>query len=466
MRIVSITAGAAGMFCGSCMRDNTLAVALIALGHDALLVPTYTPITTDEPDATAGRTVFFGGVNVFLQQSRFTSWAFRRTPRFVDAMLNNRAFLKWVGRYAERTDYSKLGGLTTSMLRGVDGNQRKEVAKLIDWLKAEIKPDVVLMSNALLSGMVPELKKRLNVPILTTLQGDDIFLDELPDADRRRCIELIRANDKYTAAYICTSAAYADHMADYLGLDRAKMHVVYPGINTQAYTGIVPRPADRPPTIGYFARLAPEKGFHNLVDAFILLAGRANDGYEPVNSVSIAHPFPGSSPSLARPANGRSNRIKLKFAGWLGAKNKPYLDKQLAKLDAAGLRADVEWVPCPDLASKARFFQSIDVLSVPTTYREPKGLYVLEAWANGVPVVQPDHGSFPELIGRTGGGVLVPPNDAPALADALSELLEDPVRRERLGRAGYDGVKAAHEAHHMAAATLAVLNQYVAGGPG
>ena len=442
MRIVSITAGAAGMFCGSCMRDNTLASALITMGHDALLVPTYTPITTDELDATQGGKVFFGGVNVYLQQSKYTSWAFRRTPRFIDAFLNNRAFLKWVGRFAGSADYSKLGGVTASMLRGTDGNQRKEVGKLIDWLKSEIRPDAVLMSNSLLSGIVPELHRKLKVPVLTTLQGDDIFLDELPEADRLRCIELIRANDEFTAGYICTSAAYADHMAGYLGLDWNKMHIVYPGINTQAYTGIVPRPAERPPTIGYFARLAPEKGFHNLVDAFIRLR-------------TDLTPRP--------PLRSGEGEIQLKFAGWLGAKNKPYLDRQLAKLNAAGLSAAVEWVPCPDLASKACFFQSIDVLSVPTTYREPKGLYVLEAWASGVPVVQPNHGSFPELIARTGGGILVQPNDTPALAGALAELLADRDRREKLGRAGYDGVKASHEAGHMAAATLAVLNRYVPG---
>ena len=437
MRIVSITAGAAGMFCGSCMRDNTLATALIGMGHDALLVPTYTPITTDEPDASAGGRVFFGGVNVFLEQWKVTSWAFRRTPRFVDALFNNRSLLKWVGRFAGNTDYSKLGGITASMLSGLDGNQRKEVGKLSDWLRGEIRPDIVLMSNALLSGIVPELRRRLNVPILTTLQGDDIFLDELPDSDRRRCSELIRANDRFTAGYICTSAAYADHMAVYLGLDRAKMRVVYPGIQTKPYAGPSARPSERPPTIGYFARLAPEKGFHNLIDAFIELR---------------KHPPP-----------DEARHARLQFAGWLGAKNKPYVEAQLAKVAVAGLSSDVEWVQCPDLSSKVQFFRGIDVLSVPTVYRESKGLYVLEAWASGVPVVQPAHGSFPELIARTGGGILVPPNDTRALATALADLLADPARRDALGRAGYDGLKVGHEAHHMAEATLAVLNRYVAG---
>ena len=435
MRIAIITAGAAGMFCGSCMRDNTLATALIALGHDALLIPTYTPITTDEVDATVGGRVHFGGVNVFLQQSKFTSWLFRRTPRFVDAAFNNLAFLRWVGRFAGGADYGKLGGLTISMLRGTEGNQRKEVAKLVGWLKAEVRPEIVLISNALLSGIVPTLSRELNVPILTTLQGDDIFLEQLSAKDRERAIGHIRANHRFTAGYICTSIAYADFMSGYLAIDRANMHVVYPGISTKGHAEPALRPTDRPPAIGFFARLAPEKGFHNLVDAFIHLR--------------TVLKVPG---------------VKLKYAGWLGKQSEAYHRAQRAKLDAAGLADDTEWVMAPDLASKSRFYRSIDVLSVPTDYREPKGLYVLEAMAHGVPVVQPAHGSFPELIARTGGGMLVPPNDIPALAGALATMLADHTMREAMGRAGYDGVKRSHEARHMAEETVAVLEKYLPGG--
>lgn len=426
MRIVSITAGAAGMFCGSCMRDNTLAAALIGLGHDALLVPTYTPITTDEPDQSGGR-VFLGGVNVYLQQK---SWLFRHTPRFLDALFNGRRFLRWVGRFAGSTDYSKLGGLTISMLRGRDGKQRKEVAKLVDWLKGEIRPEVILLTNALLSGVVRPLREALGVPVFTTLQGDDIFLDELPEADRQKCLDLIRANDRHTTGYIATSHDYADHMAAYLGLDRTKISVVLPGINLKGHAGPQPRPADRPPTVGFFARLAPEKGFHNAVEAFIRL-----------------RQTPGA------PA------AKFRYAGWLGPKNHRYLAEQQRKLSDSGLSADAEHVPCPDLPSKVRFMQSIDVLSVPTVYREPKGLSILEAWANGVPVVQPRHGSFPELIGVTGGGLLVEPNDNPQLADTLLTLLRNSERCAELGRRGYDGVHARLTARRMAEDTLTVLSR-------
>src|SRR5437763_11328501 len=215
MRIAFITAGAAGMYCGSCMRDDTLVTALRALGHDALLIPAYMPIKVDEDDASQKR-VFFGGINIYLEQ-RFR--LFRHTPRFLDRLFNFRWLLRWVARFAVRAKYSEQGALTVSMLRGTHGRQAKEVAQLVEYLKDE-KPDVVLFTNALLSGVIPEVKRALGVPVLVTLQGDDIFLDELPERDRKRCVELIRENGRSVDAYISTSAYYADHMAAYLGLPR------------------------------------------------------------------------------------------------------------------------------------------------------------------------------------------------------------------------------------------------------
>src|SRR5262245_10955746 len=201
MRIASITAGAAGMYCGSCLRDNTLVAALGKLGHDALLIPTYTPIRTDEADVSQPR-VFFGGINVYLEQK---FWLFRHTPWLFDRLLNFRWLLRWVSRFAVRTKYSELGELTISMLRGREGRQRKEVAKLTRWLADDHRPEVVVLTNALLSGVVPELRRALGVPVFVTLQGDDIFLDALPEPDRMKCVELIRANCQSAAGFICTS---------------------------------------------------------------------------------------------------------------------------------------------------------------------------------------------------------------------------------------------------------------------
>ncbi len=412
------------MYCGSCLRDNTLVGALGRAGHDALLIPTYTPIRTDDEDLSQHR-VFFGGINVYLQQK---SRLFRHTPWLTDRLLDFPRLLRWVSRFASRTPYSALGSLTVSMLKGDHGFQSKEVEKLVDYLKSEVKPEYVLLTNALLSGILPTLKAALNVPIYVTLQGDDIFLDALPEADRRASIALISQNLKHATATISTSRYYAGYMQGYLGLGDLKSHIIYPGINLKGHGGERTVTEKPPYRIGYFARIAPEKGFHNIVDAFVHIRR-----------------MPGAPD------------VKLRASGWLGDNNREYFDEQVKKLAVAGLTDDFEYVDSKDHAAKVRFLHSIDVLSVPTTYREPKGLYVLEAWANGVPVVQVAHGSFPELIEQTGAGLLVPPNDYAALAEALVGLLNDPAKRAAMGERGRRAVNERFTAERMAEETVNVL---------
>ncbi|MCS6866987.1 MAG: glycosyltransferase family 4 protein [Gemmataceae bacterium] len=426
MKIALITAGAAGMYCGSCLRDNTLVNALRQLGHDALLIPTYTPITTDEDDASQRR-VFFGGVNVYLEQK---FWFFRHTPWIIDRLFNFRWLLRWVSRFAVQTDYSQLGELTISMLAGQHGRQAKEVEKLVCYLRDE-QPEVVLFTNALLSGAVPAVKAALGVPVLVTLQGDDIFLDALPERDRSRCLELIRANDRAVDAYISTSVYYADYMAQYLGIARSRIEVVPPGIQLAGHGAPRPVSTQEPFVIGYFARVCPEKGFHRLVEAFIRLRQQ-----------------PGAP------------RASLKASGWLGANHRGYFEEQLKRLEAAGLRDDFEYVASPTHQAKVCFLRTLDVLCVPTTYREPKGLYVLEAWANGVPVVLPAHGAFPELVEATGGGLLVAPDSVEELADGLRRMLTDADLRGRAGQAGAAAVRQRFHAEIMARQTLAVVARF------
>src|SRR5205085_12333673 len=132
---------AAGMYCGSCMHDNTLVAALSAQGHDALLVPTYTPIRTDEPDVSQER-VFFGGINVYLQQKL---GLFRHTPWFLDRLLDAPRLLRWVSRFAVKTRAEDLGDLTVSVLQGEHGHQKKEVDKIVNWLADDIKPEIVVL---------------------------------------------------------------------------------------------------------------------------------------------------------------------------------------------------------------------------------------------------------------------------------------------------------------------------------
>jgi glycosyltransferase involved in cell wall biosynthesis len=461
MRIAYVAAGAAGMYCGTCLHDNAVAAALLARGHEVALVPTYTPLRTDEPDVSVDR-LFYGAVNVYLQQK---SALFRRTPAWLDRLFDRRALLARIGRLAGSTDALDLGALTLSVVRGEDGQQGKELARLVAWL-GEFRPDLVQLTNSMFLGFAPAIKRRLGdgVPVVCGLTGEDLFLDALVEPFRGQVLAELRrlaGGGGAADAFIATSRYYADLMAPYLGVERRAIHVVPPGIDLRDYPAAgagaagstaantaparspdpapgTPADADRPFTVGYLARIAPEKGLHLLLDAFRLLAADAGPG----------------SRSGARPA-------RLRVAGYLGPRHRGYLDEQRARAAGWGLGDAVDIVGEVDRAGKLAFLAGLDVLSVPSPYREPKGRFVLEALAHGVPVVQPDHGAYPELIASTGGGLLVEPGSPAALAEGLRRLRDDPALRRQLGTQGRAAVRQRYHAGVLADRTLEVYRAAV-----
>jgi glycosyltransferase involved in cell wall biosynthesis len=424
MKIVQLTPGAGGMFCGSCMRDNALVAALRKLGHDAIMLPLYTPLTTDEPDNSTGR-VFLGGINVYLQQK---SAIFRHTPEWLDRRFDNPELLRAAARAAVKTKPAELGDLTLSVLRGEDGRQAKELRKLTAWLAENTKPDVVCLSNVLLSGLARSIRETLRVPVVCTLQGEDFFVDGLPAPQREQAWELLRQRAREIDAFIAVSRYYGEAMRTRLDVREWKVHVVHNGIDLSGYAPVAQKPAQ--PTIGYLARLAPEKGLHTLFEAFRLIH-----------------------------RGGKTPGVKLRVAGSFTAGDQPFVDALRADIERAELTRDVELMPNLDRAQKIAFLQSLSVFSVPATYGESFGLYVLEAMACGVPVVQPRHGPFPELIEATGGGVLCAPDDPADLAAKLEELLADDARRTALGEAGRAKVLAHFTVERMAREVAGVLER-------
>jgi glycosyltransferase involved in cell wall biosynthesis len=447
MRIAYITAGAGGMYCGSCLRDNALARALIARGHQVLLVPTYTPTKTDEPNVSMPQ-VFLGGINVYLQHK---SAIFRHTPAFVDRLFDSPRLLNWAAGFGVKTEASELGSLTVSMLQGEDGPDQKEFAKLATWLADHVRPDVVNLSNSLLIAAASSIRRRLYVPIVCSLSGEDLFLESLPEPSRGEALALLRLRVADVDAFITFSRDYAGFMADYLQIPAAKLFHVPVGISLEGHgagergsrmedrgsrtesDAEVVNPHTSPQrTIGFLARICPEKGLHVLCEAFRLL--REQDLF---------------------------SDCRLRVAGYLGERDRPFWEQQERRLADWGLRDSVEYVGELDREEKIRFLQSLDVFSVPSLFRESKGLPVLEAWANRVPVVQPWHGIYTELVSATHGGVLVPPNEPRALADAIAQLLDNPSLRHELGRRGRIGVERLFTADRMADATLAVYEQVI-----
>lgn len=425
-----ITSGAAGMFCGSCMHDNTLARALSQMGVDIQLIPTYTPIRTDEENVSIDR-VFFSGVNVFLEQ---TVPMYRFLPSFVGRIFDQPWLIRKLTARAASVDPRSLGKLTVSMLRGTAGYQRREVLKLSNWLAHSVRPDVVALSNILIAGCIPQLKRTLGTPIFVTLQGDDIFLESLPEPYRRQALGEIRRLVDSVDGFLVHSKFYADRMGAYLGIPAEKLHLVPLGVDTNGFPTSLPEVAgvhaDRPLTVGYLARLAEEKGLHVLVDAFIELHTRPE-----------------------------TRNVHLRIAGWVGETNRAYAAALFRKLDDAGLHDKYHYDGVVDRAGKLEFLSKLDLLSVPTTYAEPKGLFVLESLAAGVPVVQPEHGAFPELLGDVGGGCLVIPNDPISLANQLHRLLCDPDQRRLLAAAGHAAVHARFSAPAMAERTWSVIQR-------
>src|SRR5258708_25133629 len=145
IQLLHPTAGAANMYCGSCMRDNALAAELKRQGHDVVLMPVYTPTLTDEENVSENQ-VFFGGISVYLQQK---SSLFRHTPAFVDKLLfDNEWALRKASQSSIGVDPQFLGEMTVDMLRGERGPIGKEDRKLIKWLETEPKFDVITLPFA------------------------------------------------------------------------------------------------------------------------------------------------------------------------------------------------------------------------------------------------------------------------------------------------------------------------------
>ncbi len=426
VRILSFTGGAGAMYCGSCLRDNALAAELLRRGHEVVLTPVYTPTRTDERNVS-GRQVFFGGISVYLEQH---SALFRRLPKFLDRLWDSDWVLRLATRRQIQVDPKSLGELTVSMLRGERGFQRKEIAKLLDWLKQERKFDIVNLPYSLLLGLAVPLKRALNVPIVCTLQGDDLFLDGLGEPYRTQALQLIRAAAGHVELFLPVSQYYLDFMTGYLGLPRSQMRLVPLGVNVEGYSVRAPERAG-PYTVGYLARIAPEKGLQVLTQAYRSFRSRDHGG----------------------PA-------RLLAAGYLAPEHAPYLESVRATLRKAGLDGEFEYRGELDRSAKIAFLRELDVFSVPTTYIEPKGLFLLEAMACGVPAVQPRVGAFPEIIAKTGGGLVVEP-DVDALADGILALRNDPARGRELGLAGAAGVREHYTVAHMAEAAEAVYLEVV-----
>jgi glycosyltransferase involved in cell wall biosynthesis len=402
------------MYCGSCLRDNAMATELIARKHDVLLLPVYTPTFTDEPNVSRDHVVL-GGISAYLEQY---VPLFRKSPKWLDRIWDSKFVLSLASRRSISTNPKMLGEMTVSVLKGEDGFQHKEIDKLIDWLKNEPPLDIVNLPYALLISLAKPLKQALNVPIVCTLQGEDLFLDGLTEPYREQALGLIRSQVQHVDRFLAVSEYYADFMPRYLNIPREKIRVVPLGINPQGFE-LRETNGDRPFTIGFLARVAPEKGLHVLAEAY-------------------------------RQVKQELPSARLEVAGYMASDCEPYLKGIEKRLSDWGSIDTYQYHGVLDRADKIAFLRKLDVMSVPATYDEPKGVSLLEAMACGVPLVQPSRGAFTEIVESTGGGILVRPDDPEDLAQGILKVARDRKLAQELGANGFRGVREHYSAAHMA----------------
>lgn len=402
MNLIQITPGAGGMYCGNCFRDNALVSALRRQGHETVMVPLYLPMTLDESSTTGQTPTFFGGINVYLSQ---VSSLYRRAPAVLRNLLDSPRLLKWAAGKAAKTRAEDVGELTFSMLQGENGNQARELEEMIGWLETLPRPDAVYLSNALLVGFARQLGSRLKTRVICFLQSEETFLDSIGEPEQSKCWNQLREQARFVDGWIAPTRYFAGRMASRLDLSVGKVRVVHNGINLEGYRQQT-RPVGLSPSLGYFARMCPDKGLDTVVDAFIELRRRRSVG-----------------------------DLRLRVGGGCGPGDVAFVEAQKSKLQAAGVLEAASFHPNVTREEKIEFLSQCSVLSVPARMSEAFGLYLIESMASGTPVVQPDVCGFREIVEATGGGVIYGDNTPTGLANAVESLLKDPVKLDSLGKA-------------------------------
>jgi len=375
----------------------------------------YLPLFADEHDIS-DVPIFYGAISTYLKQ---VFPIFRKAPNWVGNLLNSKPMMKMAASMAGSTRASGLEDMTISMLLGEQGEQKAELEHMVTWIAEHCKPDVIHISNALLLGLAKRLKEKIGIPVVCSLQDEDVWVDAVQPAFREKIWKLMHTRAEDVDALVAVSDFFAEKMKKSMDLPAEKVQTIHLGVKVSDYTYISTK--EKPRNVGYISRMCHENGFDIVVDAFIEL--KKKTGFEDVKLI----------------ATGGSTGDDSKF-----------IREQKRKLKENGLYEFFEILPEFEDEAIHEFFKKVSLVSVPVRIGEAFGIYLLESMASGVPVVQPALGAFPEIVKLSGGGITYQPNSPEILSESLAGLLSDPEKLEQLSRTGYEGAKANFDIHAKA----------------
>ena len=426
MNIAHIIPGSGGSFyCGNCLRDSKYFDAIRAQGHNAIKIPMYLPLFANDDTLETEIPVFYGAISIYLKQ---VMPIFRHAPAWVDKLLNAKPMLKFAARMANSTRASGLEDMTISMLMGEHGKQKEELEHMVDWLENHFKADVIHISNALLLGLAHKLKERLGVPVICSLQDEDVWIDPMHAEVRDKVWALMTEKAADIDVFVAVSQYYASFMKDRLMLPDEKITTLHLGVDPADYT--YTNAAEKKRHIGFLSRMCYENGFDILVDAFIRL----------------------------KQDSGMQN-VKLIATGGHTADDHAFLKTQKQKIAQAGLQGDVIFREDFSPQKRQEFFEQIRLLSVPTRNGEAFGIFLTEAMAAGIPVVQPPLGGFVEIINKSQGGLLCKGNTPEALAEAMAGLLNDDDLTRKLSTHARNSIVNSFNIHTLAGEMIKIYEQ-------
>lgn len=427
MKIVYLITGSGGSFyCGNCYRDMIYLRAIRKVhGIDATAIPLYLPPEKTNNESGLDRNVFFGAVSMYLREK---IPGFRNMPGFLEKLFDSKPLLRLASANAGTTRTEGLEDMTLNMIRGGNTFPEKEINRLIDYMLKDGKPDIIHLSNALIIGLAHQLKKRLDVKIVCSLLNEDDWIDEMAEPYQTKAWELIAKEAVNVDAFITPSKYYKELFISKTGIPGTNFTIIPLAIESGGLS--YNTKSVKWPALGYFCRVSSQNGFDKLVDAFIKLSKE------------------GSLPGLS-----------LHVSGGYTGDDKPFIAKQLKKLKTNGLENFVTIYPEFQGISKEEFFGNINIMSVPVRKHDGYGLYLLEANAAGVPVVQPHTGAFPEIIEKTSGGIVYSPDSVDELSSSLLKLFLDNALLEELGNSGRENVEKDFSLENMAKGLSKVYNE-------